>query len=150
MAERRYSLVAVSGYGTQHWRIRIYPEDKKDVRAFVREEVRGEYKLSSWINPELAQKGYGIFSNSDFYCLNLMPSIAAKDKTGKDIFVEGNVLFLRYAEKKVNGLTIDDLNTIISGYYPELKQIRANMCYEDLDGKLPGNKDLIKVDKDTF
>ena len=148
MIENNYSLVYVADYEKSYWRVRRFPlKGKEDVKSFMKEEVRGPFGKSSWIHPELEVENIDTYTNSDWYCLNLVPSVKAV-KNGKETQITGNILFLRNRGSNPEGLTVDDINRIVSSYYPEIKEIHANLCYKDLEGKTPENKQLIEIKKD--
>ena len=51
---------------------------------------------------------------------------------------------------KPEGLTAEEINDIISSYYPELNRIDACLYYNELAGKLDSGKQLKNIEKDRL
>ena len=148
MENSMYSLVIEAGYEKLCWRIKKCPQGKEEIKTFTRQEVRGLVERANWINPELEAKGYGMFINADQGILNLPPSLTA-DRKGKSVQIGGNILFLRSREKKVAGLMMDDVKTIMAAY-PEIKDVYAVLCHDEVAGQLPEDMNVISVEKDRI
>ena len=150
MNERRYSLVITAGYDNRRWRVRLFPQNKEERHNFMLHEVQGPIKEASWIHPGFKAKGISTYINADDFCLNLEPNIVAKNEKGNDVSIAGNVLLLSNKNGKPEGLTAEEINDIVSSYYPELNRIDACLCYNELAGKLDSGKQLKNIEKDRL
>ena len=112
--------------------------------------MQGPLKEASWVHPELKAKGISTYINADDFCLNLDPNIVAKNEKGKDVAIAGNILLLSNKNGKPEGLTIEEINSIVSSCYPELNRIDACLCYNELAGKLDSGKQLKNIEKDRL
>ena len=150
MIETKYSLTYVASYDDDHcWQIREFSYDHYEQIKQMKRCVQGLFNSADWVNPELSQKGYSIFTNSDYCCLNLRPAFMT-ERNGKQILVEGNVLFLKNNNGKPAGLSVEDLTAIINSYYPELKNVELICCPKTLKEELALNKNIIETDKDRI
>jgi hypothetical protein len=59
-------------------------------------------------------------------------------------------LLLSNKNGKPEGLTIEEINSIVSSCYPELNRIDACLCYNELAGKLDSGKQLKNIEKDRL
>ena len=60
------------------------------------------------------------------------------------------VFEIRNKNGKPEGLTIEEINSIVSSCYPELNRIDACLCYNELAGKLDSGKQLKNIEKDRL
>ena len=148
MDEKRYSLVLAAGYTERYWRIRIFPQEKENIDNFMRHEVMGPYESADWVFPDLKEKGIAVFINADDYCLNLDPNFIAKDKEGKDVLINGNILFLHREGSAYTALDTEEINAILRDHQASVTEVRACLCYEEVNGKILPEKELIGIVKD--
>ncbi|MCR4633977.1 MAG: hypothetical protein K5648_07630 [Erysipelotrichaceae bacterium] len=148
MDEKRYSLVLTAGYTERYWRIRIFPQEKENIDNFMRHEVMGPYGSADWIFPGLKEKGIAVFINTDDYCLNLDPNFIAKDTEGKDVLINGNILFLHREGDAYSALNIEEINGILRDHQASVEEVHACLCYEEVKGKILPDKKLIEIVKD--
>ena len=148
MNERRYSLVIIAGYNDRRWRVRLFPKNKEKQHNFMLHEVQGPIKEANWIHPELKAKSIFTYINADDFCLNLEPNVVVKNEKGNNVSIAGNILLLSNKNGKPEGLTIEEINAIVSSYYLELNTIDACLCYGELVGKISSNKQINNIEKD--
>ena len=150
MNERRYSLVVTAGYYDRRFRVRLFPQNKDEVNNFMLHEVQGPFKEADWIHPDLKVKGISTFINSDDYCLHLDPNVKVKDEKGNDVQIMGNILLLYTQNGKPEGLTVEEVNDIVTSHYPDLNTVDACLCYDELNGKISADKQLVNIVKDRI
>lgn len=152
MEENTYILTYVAGYDDKKWRIRMFPktEDKNLIEEYIRSEVRGPFRRSRKLNPELDQRGIAAYVNADSKILNLKPAMTFKGSKGEDVTVEGNVVLAREDSEGTRGLTVEEAAEIIKDFYPELGKVDAVLCYEEVAGQIDKSKTVADVTKETM